>query len=483
MTTKDKISVLLIEDETLFATAIQKRLRRESIDSWIVSDLKSARAYIADVSVGLILLDLRLPDGSGLDFLQEFYKEHNDTPVIVMSAYGEIDDAVNAMKCGAVDYLKKPVSLEELVIVVKKIFQSNQLKNKLAFSKIREKHAQRENSDALRLLGNAPSMVALKKEITKIVNLVATQDPPTLLLLGETGVGKDLVARFIHTKSKRASSPYVHVDCTALPANLIEAELFGHVRGAFTDARTERPGLFMAAEDGVIFLDEIGELPLDLQSKFLSVLERRKVRKVGGTEETDVKAWTLVATNRNLETMVDDGKFRSDLFYRLNVLRLIIPPLRQRQDDIGLLAQHFADITAQRYQLKAPQFSEQARHQLESYTWPGNVRELKHLMERMVLLNAETGVIDAIPVIHPSPAKQPSLKDQEDTLPLNVSHMVHEHGTLEDIEKKLILQTLAGNRGNISAAARQLGITRMAMRYRMKKHGVFNTPVSQDQDL
>jgi DNA-binding NtrC family response regulator len=284
--------------------------------------------------------------------------------------------------------------------------------------------------------------------------------PPTVLILGETGTGKDLAARLLHRSSARADRPFVHVDCAALPKDLIEAELFGHEKGAFTSAVSERTGLIEAAEDGTVFLDEIGELPAELQTKLLAVLERRMLRRVGSSQERPTAAWFVAATNRAVEAMVAAGQLRSDLYYRLNVLTLQMPPLRERGDDILLLAEHFAAHTARRYGLPCPALSAAARAALAGYAWPGNVRELKHVMERAVLLAAGTGIgASELALAAPIAAATAPGRDL-DAL------------TLDAAEKLLIERALQRTGYNVSEAARQLGVTRMAMRYRMKQHGI-----------
>lgn len=455
--------VLIVEDEHLFARAVQKRLKRADFQSDIAGDLHTAEKKFKSMSPDLILLDMRLPDGSGLDFLTDLREKHNsNVAVIVMSAYGELEDAVAAMKMGASDYLKKPVDLDELLLNVEKVLDKSELTQKLTYSTKREQHA----VEGVEFIGECEAIKQIRKEVEQICRLTQASDtiPPTVMILGETGTGKDVLARILHTNSSRRERPFVHVDCASLPGDLIEAELFGHEKGAFTNAHVARTGLIEAAEDGVLFLDEIGELPPGLQAKLLAVLERRTLRRVGTTQERPVAAWFLAATNRDIEKLTREGEFRSDLYYRLNVLNISMPPLRERNGDILLLARHFANQTAHRYGLEEVTFSRDAEAAIMQYRWPGNVREMKHFLERAVLLNGG-GEIDS---------KMLSLGTAGETSEQHADDSDQSMGdmTLDSAELMLIKQALERTNGNVSRAARELGITRMALRYRMKKYNL-----------
>ncbi|MDE2259471.1 MAG: sigma-54-dependent Fis family transcriptional regulator, partial [Betaproteobacteria bacterium] len=330
----------------------------------------------------------------------------------------------------------------------------------------REREAR--NMEGVVMLGESPALRALRQQIRQLGKLTSTEAAgPTVLIQGETGSGKDVVAHLLHQESANHTAPFVHVDCAALPRDLIEAELFGHEKGAYTSALQARTGLLEAAENGTLFLDEIGELPLDLQAKLLTVIERRRVRRVGSVRERPIYARFVVASNRNLRQQVDQGAFRSDLYFRLNVLTLSLPPLRERGEDILLLARHYADQTAQRYRLATPRFSEDALKALLGYAWPGNVRELKHLTERAVLLSGDaplTAQAFALPL---------NLQEPSSPTPENWDSV-----TLGDAERTLIQRALAASHGNISEAARRLGITRMTLRYRMEKYRIrMETPL------
>ena len=446
--------ILIIEDETVFAGAVRKRLRRGGFNADIAGTLAEGATKISDKTPDLLLLDMRLPDGSGLDFLGALQNDKANTfPVLVMSAYGEIEDAVSAMKSGASDYLKKPIDLDELMLNVEKVLEKDALSQKLTYSSKREQHAH----EGVEFLGDSPAIVAIRQQINRLKQLTGVSVPPTILILGETGTGKDVVARLLHAHSARRERPFVHVDCASLPKDLIEAELFGHEKGAFTSAHVARTGLIEAAEDGVLFMDEIGELPMDLQAKLLAVLERRTLRKVGTTKERPVAAWIIAATNRDVAQLVKQGEFRSDLYYRLNVLSISIALLRERGDDIILLARHFIRQSTKRYGISSVTLSGQAIRALRSYHWPGNVRELKHMIERAVLLCGEGELSpDSLSLTAHGPAETPIEADL----------------TLDNAELMLIKNALEKCGGNVSKAARELGITRMALRYRIKKHNL-----------
>lgn len=457
-------AVLIVEDEHLFARAVAKRLGREGYEIRTAGSLGEARAAVAERVPDLVLLDIRLPDGSGLEFLEQIAQRYGDAvTVIVMTAFGELDDAVSAMKLGAADYLKKPIDLDELALNVSKVFHQHELTRQLDYSKAREDSGRA----AVDVIGESAPMQRVNDQIDRMARLgdVVSGDPPTILVTGETGTGKDLVARAIHARSARASRPFVHVDCASLPKDLIEAELFGHVKGAFTNAVSERTGLIEAAEDGVLFLDEIGELPIELQAKLLAVLERRQLRRVGSSRERAVRAWFIAATNRDLEAMIEAGEFRSDLYFRLNVLTLELPRLADRGEDLLLLAEHFAEANARRYGLAGVELTEDGRHALSGYDWPGNVRELTHVIERAVLLGG--GRIDA-EVLGLGPAAGPGPAEEGGAASMSALDSM----TLDEVERLMIERALERTADNVSEAARQLGITRMTMRYRMKKHGL-----------
>ena len=459
---KQQSKLLIVEDEALFARAVMRRLQKAGYECAHVESLQDARLIFKQFPADIVLLDMRLPDGNGLDLLAELVAKN--VAVIVMTAHGEISDAVNAIKQGAIDYLKKPIDLEELLLSVQKAEASAIQSTSLDYSRQRNAHA----IDGVELLGDSPAMQSVKTQIQRIAQFVAIDTvPPTVLINGETGTGKDVAARLLHLscqdKSQNNDKPFVHIDCASLPPDLMESELFGHEKGAFTGATATRPGLIEAAEDGTLFLDEIGELPLTLQAKLLNVLERRMVRRIGSTKERSVPARFIAATNRDLHEMSLAGAFRQDLYYRLNMMNIVMPPLRERAEDIIMLAKHFATQTSRRYGLAAPVFSVDAIVMIQKYNWPGNVRELRHQVSRAMLLSQQSHItaLDlALPIN----------RTLLETNTLAGAALVNTDATLDEVEKAVLLKVMAESDNNVSRAARKLGITRMTMRYRLEKH-------------
>lgn len=455
-----KANLLLVEDEAVFARAVKKRLERAGHQCIHATTLAEARDALRASAPDLVVLDLKLPDGSGMDFLPELagLADGGKLPVIMLTAYGEIGEAVAAMKSGAVDFLRKPIDLDELQIAIDQALQTLRLRHQLDYSRQRDSKA----TEGVLLLGESVAMRRVREQLKRLATLTAdgAGPQPTVLILGETGTGKDVAARLLHSLGPRQGQPFVQIDCASLPKDLIEAELFGHEKGAYTGAHGARVGLIEAAEEGTLFLDEIGELPLDLQAKLLNVIERRKARRLGSVREIAVGARFVAGTNRNLPDMIEKGQFRSDLYFRLNVMTVTLPPLRERGDDVALLANHFALQTSRRYGLQSIAFSEEAMQALQRYPWPGNVRELKHLIERALLLS-HGNLVQAV------------------DLGLNSEASVAAAGagairsmTLEQMERHMLEQALRETGNNVSEAARKLGVSRMTMRYRMEKYGL-----------
>jgi DNA-binding NtrC family response regulator len=455
--------ILLLEDEGALARALDRRLRRDGYTVAVCETLANAKLAARRRRPDLAVLDLRLPDGYGLDFLEWLRAEVADIPAIVMTAYGELDDAIAAMRLGAVDFLKKPLDLDALHRIAADALARETPATRAA--------ATGKNSTAAEdnaLIGNSEAMRRVATQLDRIAALGAGEAPPNVLITGETGTGKDRIARVLHARSARAEADFVQVDCAALPRDLIEAELFGHEKGAFTNAHRARRGLLAAAGRGTAFLNEIGELPMGLQAKLLTALESRTVREIGSDTEREIAAWFVAATNRDLAEMMAAGDFRQDLYYRLNVLTLHLPPLRERGDDVIALAEHFVARTAARHERSAPQITAAAREGLRGHDWPGNVRELRHVIERAVLVHADT-VLEAEHLQLSSPRAARAQSAAEDIEPAPISNPA---GTLADNERALIERTLAETRHNISEAARRLGLSRGALRYRLEKYGL-----------
>ncbi len=450
--------ILLVEDNDLLAEALSFQLSHEGYPCSIAPSLRSARSKLQDQPFDLVLLDVNLPDGNGFELLREIQQRfEGELPVVLLTSFAKVEDAVRALKEGAADYIVKPDNPQEAIAVLKRVLTESERNRLLNLARKREQQGKPRS----KILGDSAPMRRVKDEIRQIasLNLQGNGTRPTVLILGETGSGKGLAARGIHHKSQGSHDrPFIHVDCSSLPDTLIESELFGHEKGAFTQADRTRTGLIEAAEDGTIFLDEIGEVSLPMQAKLLSVLDRRMVRRVGSDLERPVRASFVAATNRDLEQMVKQGEFRADLFYRLNVITLNLPPLRDRGDDILLLAQQFATNVAQRYALEPLMFSERAQRALLEYRWPGNVRELKHVVERAVLLSP--GQDFPIQLLDSADSSAIEGKDKPADFDLK-SH-----------EKALILAALEAESFNISRAAKKLGISRGSLRGKLVKHGI-----------
>lgn len=457
--TIDGRTILVVDDEVQFAQAMATRLTRDGADCRVAETISAARDALAPTQSwqpDLVLLDMRLPDGSGLDLVPDIVSSANRPPVIVITAFGDIDNAVEAMKRGASDYLRKPLDLDELALVVRRVLASRDLEARLDYA--REREVQRIEPAAL--LGRSPAVKAIRSEIAAIAALPDTDDAPApnVLITGDTGTGKDIAARQIHLGGPRASRPFVRIDCATLPRETIEADLFGRA------GEDEEPGLIEAAENGTVLFDEICELPVELQAKLLPVIERRRLRRLGASREHAVAARFIATTNRDPDAAIAENLLRSDLYYRLNVLGIRMPNLRDCDGDAVLLARHFIAATARRYARPEPALSEASETALSIYDWPGNVRELEHLIERAVLLSDGASIGPRhLPLSVPA-GDQTNGAANGDALPNDIG--------LEDAERQLMLRALEKARGNVSAAARALGITRMAMRYRMEKHGI-----------
>jgi two-component system, NtrC family, response regulator AtoC len=455
---QQQINILIVEDEVLFARAVLKHIKQTGFNCEHVESIEAAVSLLKQYQPDLVLLDMRLPDGNGMDLLSILVEKSIAT--IVMTAFGEVADAVTAMKMGAIDFLKKPIDLNELLLVIQKNLNVTKIEKKLSFAKQRNEHAKNQ----VKFIGDCYPIQNVRQRLQRIaqLNAIAGESPPAVLITGETGSGKDVAARFLHELcfQNHSDKPFVHVDCASLPAALIESELFGYEKGAFTNALSPKPGLIEAAEDGVLFLDEIGELPLELQAKLLNVLERRVVRRLGSSKEHHVVAMFVAATNQNLEKMVANGQFRADLFYRLNVIAVEMPPLRNRVEDILTLAYYFKEQAERKYKLKEKNFSKEALKLIQDYQWPGNVREMNHLIGRAVILSDEGEITPNAIGINTQFGGA------------NLPDVVLEALTLEESERKMIVSALTLNRNNVSKAARALGITRMTMRYRMNKYDI-----------
>lgn len=440
------ISCLIIDDEVQLAKSLSFTLENAQISCFEAYDGLSGIVAAKEKCPDIILLDVRLPDISGLDVLRSL-KDIADTPVIMISAYGDTADAVQAIKMGAEDYLTKPFDLDELILLVRKTIAARQMKNEVKY--LRGKTVAQNT-----VVGASQAM----QQLAAMIDSVATSKAKTILLLGETGVGKTLVAKEIHNKSGNADSPFVEINCSLLPEHLIDAELFGVEKGAFTGANSTRPGLVEIANNGTLFLDEIGELPLSLQSKLLTLLESWVYRSLGSSRERKANIRVIAATNRQLEERVENGEFRKDLYFRLNVIPIEIPPLRHREGDILLLVKHFAEWLAHREGSESLQLSDDISAIFTAYPWPGNVRELKNIIERLTIL-------------HPGESIKPSWLPG-DLLGAGCKETPTIKDTMADAERDLVRRTLNECGGKKGLTAEKLGISRHALKRRIQKLGL-----------
>jgi len=409
-----------------------------------VENGEAARDTLKEERFDAVLLDLKMPGLSGQEVLEWIRAEGIPVPVVMISAHGEIPDAVRALKKGARDFLEKPLDTDLLLQKLRTLVEEEKRKQVL-------EAASRTEQKVYRLLGEHPAIEEIRK---KIVQIGPTDS--TVLITGETGTGKEIIARAIHEASSRKEEPFIAVNVGALPESLAESELFGHEKGSFTGADSRKIGLFELAGGGTLFLDEIGEMSFSLQVKLLRVLQDRKIRRVGGTRDIPVRARILSATNRNLEERVQKGEFREDLFYRLNVIRISVPPLRERRSDIPLLAEHLLEQIVRRLSSGPRKLSEQALKKLIAYDYPGNVRELENILERAVIFSAG-GIIEP---------EHTELRD----LKVFVSQSPVED--LQSVEKEKIREALERRVGNRTQAARDLGISRRTLLYKIKRYGL-----------
>lgn len=455
-------NLVIVDDERSLLHALQLELKRVGHSCHAFETAEQALHHLDEYTPELMLVDIRLPDMDGLELVRRVRQGGQEFPIIVMTGFASISNAVEAMKEGASDYLEKPIDLEQLNLVVDRTLENMHIKGRLELlERTRSTAAQ-----TTEIIGQNTEFVRLTELARRIAapDVERSLDLPTVLLLGETGTGKDLVAGLIHQSSPVVDEPFIHLNCAALPRELIESELFGHEKGAFTDAKMSKKGLLEIAGHGTVFLDEIGELPTDLQAKLLSALETRGFRRIGGTRLRTLHARIIAATNTDLSVRISEGTFRDDLFYRLNVFTIVLPPLRERVDDIALLARHFVGKFARKYRKRVPNLSAEALKRLEQYHWPGNVRELSHVMENVTLLN-DSGVIQA-DHLGLSTVGVPETEAQAlGSAPFDVADPAC---TLASMERRMIEEALDHAGGNVSEAAKLLGLSRSALRRRLE---------------
>ena len=469
------LTVLIVDDERTLARAIRTFLSEQGYEAEVAEDAEKALGLLGRLHPDVVFTDVRLPGIGGLELLKRIREFDSAISVVLMTAFGSIEDAVEALKLGAFDYVKKPLDLEEIKLLADRARETSLLKQELSY------YRQRAGQDGAfaGMVGTSAPMLALQERVRQIA---ALDEAPPVLITGETGTGKGLVARTIHSSGPRRAKPFIEVNCTALPASLMEAELFGHERGAFTDAKESKVGLFEAAEGGFIFLDEIGDIELALQGKLLRAIEDRVVRRVGGVRDRKIDVRILAATNRELDRDVQREGFRKDLYFRLAVILLRLPPLRERGQNVCLLADYYLQRFNTRYGRQVRTISPQAQQLLLSYPWPGNVRELSHVIERAVIWS-RGDTLDSdhlslmgsgeVPYGDEQASAEEGVASAADANRSPLSPKMPPSGVdLPRWERSIIQRALREADGNQTKAAQRLGLSRDTLRYRLKKFGI-----------
>lgn len=463
------LTILIIDDEPHLPHQLARFLKKQAYEVYTAPDGETGLLELQKNTIDLVLLDVRLPHMSGLDVLGEIRKNDQALPVIMLTAYGDVQTAVTAMKMGALDYLIKGFDLEELLLQVRRGLETSALHREL-------RQLRRERSDNYHfsfIVGHSARMRA----VFDIVARVAQSDTASVLITGESGTGKEVVARAIHDQSQRSSGPFHPLNCAAIASNLLESELFGYEQYAFTDAKKQKRGLLELADGGTLFLDEIGEMPLEMQAKLLRVLETRAFYRLGGNREVKINVRILAATNRNLEEAMQENAFRSDLFYRLAVMRIDLPPLRERPDDILLFASRFIDDFNRSLGRNVRQIAPEARRLLLAYRWPGNVRELKNVIERAMILSSGDELLPShLPgeIAGGTEARSGGQTDPwEQWLELRPPGQVSLQEVVERVEQYFVRWALATTHYNRTRAAELLGLAKAdQLRYLQRKYGI-----------
>ncbi len=453
--------VLIVEDEASLARAMGDALTDEGHEVRLEHVGEKAIDAFRAFEPQVILMDVRLGGVNGLEILERIKQESPETEAIVITAYGSVEVAVDAMKRGAAEFLTKPIDLDVLSVAVQKVWSTSRARRRLE----QFRSAQHERLRQVQFLGESPPIATIREQVHRLAARTAGSggEMPAILLTGETGTGKDLLANYIHAALPHREGPFVALNCSAVPSELFESELFGHKRGAFSGATDDKPGLFETADGGTLFLDEIGDLPIPLQPKLLRALETQTIRRLGETRDRAFDVCLIAATNRDPQAAIAAGKFREDLYYRLRVVAIELPPLRERGGDILLLADHFCEKISAKYAIDALRLADDARRLVEGHAWPGNVRELRHALESAALSIGGSEIeAQHLPL---AGATDPVRRAEGS---LDAGRPIR----LEDVEKALIERALAATEGNVSAAARLLSIGREAMRYRMSKFGL-----------
>jgi DNA-binding NtrC family response regulator len=453
-----KPSILIVDDDGVMQETLSGVLRKRGYEIFSVGSGNEALSMIKKNVIDLILLDMRLPDIDGLEVLKKIKEFDTEILVIMMTAFSDVQTAVLAMKSGAYDYINKPFELDELKLLIEKGLETKSLINE-----VRRLHRQqKENYQNSHIYGVSPQIHYVKE----LIGMISKTHKTSVLIQGESGTGKELAANAIHYNSHRSDKPLMKINCSAIPDSLLESELFGHEKGAFTDAKNTKKGLFELADGGTVFLDEIGDMNPFLQSKILRVLESQTFMRVGGEREIKVEIRIIAATNKNLEAMVKEGFFRKDLYYRLKVMVVEMPPLRDRLEDILLLSNLFVEENNKEYNKTIRGFSDEAKKLMVQYSWPGNVRELRNVIERAMILTDQEVI---------TPKHLPFELKQTEKIPEDTEHEISEitpDMSLEDMEKVHLSKVLKRLEWNKSKASKTLGISRATLRAKIKKYNL-----------
>ena len=447
--------ILVVDDEAIIRTTLERILAEEGYQVTSVSTGTDALAHLAHNEVGLILLDLNLPDTHGIEVLRQVKEIDPELLVIVVTGYASVESAVEALKLGAYDYIKKPFKADVIKLITRLAIEAQRLKKEVRLLRRRLKVPAAD-----RIVAESPQMRQVMRQVTE----VARHENATVLVTGESGTGKEVVAQSIHYLSPRKEQPFVEINCATLPENLLESELFGHEKGAFTDAVQRKKGLFEAAQGGTVFLDEIGELPQALQAKLLGVLERRRFRRLGGNRDIAADVRIIAATNIDPLVAIRERRFREDLYYRLNVFPIQVPPLRERPEDTGALARLFLLEFAGQFHKDFKDIDPDARNLLQRYRWPGNVRELRNVMERICIMHNDD-------LLRPAHLPGEIVSFEAGVAGIDLPEDVLDiESVVDSVTRQLIGRALARTGGNTARAARLLGLPRGTLRYKMKKY-------------
>lgn len=467
--------VLVVDDEESIREFFEIMLKREGYEVWTAANGKEALERLKKGRADLILSDIQMPEMSGLELLAKVKEQDPEAVMIMVTAFGSTETAIEAMKLGAYDYIQKPFKIDEVKIILRQALEKRQLQSENV--QLKKELGTKYAFD--NLVGSAPPMLRIYEMVKRVANTKSS-----VLISGESGTGKELIARAIHYNGPLKDKPFVTVNCGAIPENLMESEMFGHKKGSFTGAIADKKGLFEVANTGTIFLDELGELPLPMQVKLLRVIQEGTFKRVGGTEDVTVDVRIISATNKNLDVEVRNGRFREDLFYRMNVIQILCPPLRERREDIQMLATHFLDKFSKSLGVDVKRISNEAMDVLKGYHYPGNVRELENIIERTVALEPGSAILPESLPRHMLDAKQPSAGPLDaEKIEISTEKGIDLERLTADFERTLLVKALQQTGGIKKKAAKLLNISFRSMRYRVDKYGLNALSVDDEDDF